>query len=369
MNSRALRYWDTMGMVVVHKDSLHKTRNTPIALRVIGLMLMTVCFAQAAGAASTDPSSRSYTDTYDRVWGAVISALQNEDIGMNAVDKASGLINGTKNLAPSGSDIFTGYVNRLLVNITVLQTDGNRVDVRISCRQERKYKELGWEPSRRDTRSYSESLCSKIDLALLRQPQLDSTNIGPAGEPRTTDSTHLAALNLKQPARNVYTSYGEFDGVSYDSAWLALSALVQKTAKEVEIKLEDKQAGRIECVQMVLGRPGIESSISLASIGNDPSHPKIRVECEMKIVGKGIGVKETDIVIEFARQMDAAKNAAQPIDIQSRSKESAATKDERDDAHADDATARMQQLKRLQDQGLITDEEYQRKRDEILKSL
>jgi len=58
----------------------------------------------------------------------------------------------------------------------------------------------------------------------------------------------------------------------------------------------------------------------------------------------------------------------QPIEIQRQSKEDITIRDERNNAHRDDA-ARLKKLNELQEQGLITDEEYQRKREEILKTL
>jgi hypothetical protein len=59
----------------------------------------------------------------------------------------------------------------------------------------------------------------------------------------------------------------------------------------------------------------------------------------------------------------------QPIDIQQRTMEDITIKDERTGPPSEDATTRLKKLKELLEQGFITDEEYQRKRDEILRSL
>jgi len=110
--------------------------------------------------------NRSYTGTYDKVWGAVMIALQNEDINMNAVDKNSGIMNGVKNLDPSTSDILMGYATRILVNVTVQQAENNTVKVGIRSREERNYKNRGWRPAR-DASAYAEQLYNKIGANVL----------------------------------------------------------------------------------------------------------------------------------------------------------------------------------------------------------
>lgn len=59
----------------------------------------------------------------------------------------------------------------------------------------------------------------------------------------------------------------------------------------------------------------------------------------------------------------------QPIEIQRRSNEDITIKDERKDSQTDDASTRLKKIRELQEQGLITDEEYQRKREEVLNTL
>ena len=117
---------------------------------------------------TTAPSqqSRAYTGTYDKVWGAVITALQNEDINMNAVDKSAGIINGIKNLDAATGDILLGYSTRILVNITIQQAGDHQVKVAIRSREERKYKNRDWRPAR-DASAYAEALYTKIGANVL----------------------------------------------------------------------------------------------------------------------------------------------------------------------------------------------------------
>ena len=115
---------------------------------------------------ASSQQSRAYMGTYDKVWGAVIAALQNEDINMNAVDKNAGIVNGIKNLDAATGDILLGYSTRILVNITVQQAGDHQVKVAIRSREERKYKNRDWRPAR-DASTYAEALYTKIGANVL----------------------------------------------------------------------------------------------------------------------------------------------------------------------------------------------------------
>ncbi len=106
---------------------------------------------------------RAYAASYDKVWGAVLAVLQEEEMTLNVVDKASGIASGVKNVTPSTADMMMGYSVRTLVSATASQGDPGGVKVTLRGTMERKYKKAEWRPDTvTDTSEYVNSLYGKI---------------------------------------------------------------------------------------------------------------------------------------------------------------------------------------------------------------
>lgn len=119
------------------------------------------------GHAAPAVQSRTYAAPYDKVWGAVLTVLQDEQLTLSVVDKNSGMANGVKNITPSTMDMIMGYSVRTLVSVTSAQGDPAGVRISFSASMERKYKEAEWRPDTiTDTSAYITQLYNKVDARL-----------------------------------------------------------------------------------------------------------------------------------------------------------------------------------------------------------
>jgi hypothetical protein len=223
---------------------------------LFALILLIGCTTANAPFVSNAPQKTTYTysDSYNRVWGVVTSALHSEDLSLHVIDKDSGVMSGVKRLEPSTMDMLMNYSARLAVNVSV-QRIGNGVEVRINSINERKHEEHDWRPA-----GAADAFSATLFEAINRQLSVSSDNSvtsqpSSQGTIANTESNARAVTPDRQGLQKIQTmlndlgySAGVADGIMGKNTSSAIKAFQQDHGLNATGSLDDQTVEKLKAI-------------------------------------------------------------------------------------------------------------------------
>ncbi len=320
-------------------------RRYPHVLRVVTLAMCLLIFcAQSAGAQTAGAVQRSYSYDYEAVWAATIGALQGRGDAIIYSDKPTGIVTTDYKVE---DEEWRHKFNLLLVN------NGNTTNVSVSSVVEKfsgsgAFSAEGWDADRSDGVREARLLDS-IDRRL--QPG------GAAADLADTHCRSNFTVGGSMVRGSTYSTFVEFPGLSQASAIEALISAI--SSDSLTVLTTDKSTGTVSASGEFDNGKSYVLNFTLTSTAGST---------RVKVVQKfGIGDRGNAAAVanEFCKIITGI-SVAMP-----RPAATVAISVPPTNKPATDLTIeeRLRKLDELYKKGLITQDEYQKKRAELLSQL